>query len=937
MLDDDDAVAAVHQPVQHADEFVYVGHVQAHGGFVQHVQGVRCLLAAPGDVVAHFGQLGHEFDALGFATAQRGTGLAQREVAQAHVLQQLQRVGNGGHAGKKAHGLIDFHAQHVANAFAAPAHGQRFGVEARAVADLAGHFHIGQKAHGDGAYARALAAGAAALAGVEGKAPGAVAARLGLQRVGKQLAHGVPEADVGGRAAARRFANGRLIDFEHAVNAFKALQAGAADQRRRLARIHGLAPGLGGALAHPGGHVGQQHIARQRGFARAAHAGNRHQTVQGHLHGHIVQVVQMGAVQREPAHGGARLGLGQSIGGQRCRLCGALFGGGALAPGRGSGRLGEGCGRLGQRGRCLGLRAHGSAGLAGHHAAPRLQRVAHGMQQVAARLRVGCGGDVGHAALGHQPPAALARAGANVDDVVGTADGVLVVLHHHQRVALGAQLVQRVEQDVVVARVQADGGLVQHIAHALQVAAQLRGQADALRFTATQGGRAPVQRQVAQAHFFEEGQAAFDLGDQVAGDVGFARAQAALGLQCLHPAAQVADGQPCQLGDGHAIHGSIFCMILASSACGLCASSYQFCKLRAKAHGPRGGVEPGACAAGADHIAHVGRVGLGKGLLAAFLFVGQHRVVQHLALRGRELHAGAHAVGAPAVLAVVGEKARVEFGVAGGADRAGAPCREHLQAAYACRGRTRCHGVLQAVEAGQHMHHALAVLQGAGQGGAQIGFVVGRHGQAHHRQLDGVLLEAVDARKTRGRQKVSIHAQVAVAARARPVGQFGIDALARHHQRRQQADVLAPKLREQLRGDALCRLWLHGGAVFGAVLHAQLDVQQPQKVPHLGGGAHSGLAPAPAQALLNGHRGRNAIHGIHLGPPGRLHDAARVGVEAFQVAALALVEQNVKRQRGFARAAHARDHAELAARNVHAQVAQVVLFGVDDLYGVFGL
>ena len=121
------------------------------------------------------------------------------------------------------------------------------------------------------------------------------------------------------------------------------------------------------------------------------------------------------------------------------------------------------------------------------------------------------------------------------------------------------------------------------------------------------------------------------------------------------------------------------------------------------------------------------------------------------------------------------------------------------------------------------------------------------------------------------------------------------------------------------------------------MLHAQLDVQQPQKMPHLGGGAHGGLAPAPAQALLNGHRGRNAIHGIHLGPPGRLHDAARVGVEAFQVAALAFVEQNVKRQRGFARAAHARDHAELAARNVYAEVAQVVLFGVDDLYGVFGL
>ena len=36
---------------------------------------------------------------------------------------------------------------------------------------------------------------------------------------------------------------------------------------------------------------------------------------------------------------------------------------------------------------------------------------------------------------------------------------------------------------IVPFTVQANGGLVQHVAHALQVAAQLRGQADALRLT----------------------------------------------------------------------------------------------------------------------------------------------------------------------------------------------------------------------------------------------------------------------------------------------------------------------------------------------------------------------------------------------------------------------------------------------------------------------
>jgi hypothetical protein len=85
------------------------------------------------------------------------------------------------------------------------------------------------------------------------------------------------------------------------------------------------------------------------------------------------------------------------------------------------------------------------------------------------------------------------------------------------------------------------------------------------------------------------------------------------------------------------------------------------------------------------------------------------------------------------------------------------------------------------------------------------------------------------------------------------------------------------------------------------------------------------LRPAAAQALLDGHRGRDAVDRVHLGPPGRLHDAARVGVQAFQVAPLAFVEQDVEGQRALARARHAGDHVELAARDVDVQALQVVL------------
>ena len=100
-----------------------------------------------------------------------------------------------------------------------------------------------------------------------------------------------------------------------------------------------------------------------------------------------------------------------------------------------------------------------------------------------------------------------------------------------------------------------------------------------------------------------------------------------------------------------------------------------------------------------------------------------------------------------------------------------------------------------------------------------------------------MFLEAVDTRETGGRQEVAIDAQMGEAARPRPVGQLGIDAFAIHHERRQQADMLTAKTLQQLRGDAVRRLRRHRRAVVDAMLGAELDVQQAQKVPDLGGRA----------------------------------------------------------------------------------------------------
>ena len=105
-----------------------------------------------------------------------------------------------GHAREEVDRLVDLHLQHVADALAAPAHRQRLGVEALAVAHVARQLHVGQEAHLDRLHALPFAARAAALAGVEAEARRRVAACLGLERLGEELPDRVPEADVGRRA-----------------------------------------------------------------------------------------------------------------------------------------------------------------------------------------------------------------------------------------------------------------------------------------------------------------------------------------------------------------------------------------------------------------------------------------------------------------------------------------------------------------------------------------------------------------------------------------------------------------------------------------------------------------------------------------------------------------------------------------------------------------
>ncbi len=148
--------------------------------------------------------------------------------------------------------------------------------------------------------------------------------------------------------------------------------------------------------------------------------------------------------------------------------------------------------------------AHAESGGGARDCTPWVQRMRERRLEKRAGRRLGCRHQVSDAALRHYAAAAHAGGRTDVDQVRRTADRVFVMLDDDQRVALGFELLQGVEQDAVVARVQADRRLVEHVRDALQVGAQLRGEADALRFAAGQRWRGAIEREVAEADFLEE-------------------------------------------------------------------------------------------------------------------------------------------------------------------------------------------------------------------------------------------------------------------------------------------------------------------------------------------------------------------------------------------------------------------------------------------------
>ena len=513
------------------------------------------------------------------------------------------------------------------------------------------------------------------------------------------------------------------------------------------------------------------------------------------------------------------------------------------------------------------------------------------------------------------------------------------MLDHEHGVAEVAQVAERAEQARIVALVQADGGLVEHVENAGEPRADLRGEADALALAAGERAGGAGEGEVFQPDIDQELQPLVDLLQDAPGDLALLRGERV--VERREPARGVGNGEARDLADVRAPDLDAQRLRLQPMAAAAFArgGALKLAELIA---------QPGAVgfAPAAIQVGHHAFEGLGRAVLADAVVVGE----------GDPLLAGALEDGLPHLLrqlapgdgharAVVADDALQRLLVIGrrraGPGGDGASCqaeamvRHHevgveIEAdAEAVAARAGTERVVEGEEPGldlldgeardragelgredrplaalrvlrddQPVGEPEAGLQAVGEPGAERG----RDHHAVHHHLDVVLALLVEG----GCGVHVVNLAVDLDPGEAPLEQLGelfpVLALAAPDHRREQVKPRALRHRQ----DAVDHL-AHGLALDGEpgrrrIGHADAGEEQPQVVVDLGDRAH-GRARVPRRGLLlDGDRRREPVDRLHVGLLHQLQELPRIGREALDVAPLALGVDRVEGEGGFARA-----------------------------------
>ena len=222
VLDDEERVAGVDERLEHAEEPLDVGEMEA-GGWLVEDEEFRFRIADCGLRIGRgFREELAELDALGFAAGEGVEWLAEFQVTQTHFGERREQLHDlavallelGGDAIRRVEGdgFIDGELEDVGDRFSEVVDVEGGGLEASATAVRTGDVEVGQELHFDLLEARTGAAIAAAVAGVEREEAGVHIAGLGVFGAGEELSDRIEGSEEHGGSGARGAGDRRLVN-----------------------------------------------------------------------------------------------------------------------------------------------------------------------------------------------------------------------------------------------------------------------------------------------------------------------------------------------------------------------------------------------------------------------------------------------------------------------------------------------------------------------------------------------------------------------------------------------------------------------------------------------------------------------------------------------------------------------------------------------------
>ena len=172
---------------------------------------------------------------------------------------------------------------------------------------------------------------------------------------------------------------------------------------------------------------------------------------------------------------------------------------------------------------------------------------------------------------------------------------------------------------------------------------------------------------------------------------------------------------------------------------------------------------------------------------------------------------------------------------------------------------------------------------------------------------------------------LAVHAHADIALLAGVLEHLNMLALLAADDRRKQLHARLFFKRHQPVNDLVDGLLVDLLAAFRAVRRTDARPQQAHVVVDLGDRADRRTRVLRGGLLVDGDGGRQTVNVVHVRLVHLAEELPRVAGQRFNVAALTLGVDRVKRQRRFTRAGQAGEHHQLVARNLDVDVFQVVL------------